>query len=67
MFLCNLKKQKTQLADKRELGGSRFSCICEAPAIRVQIGAADVFQPVATIPRGGINVNESSLWRGYVG
>jgi len=35
-------KAKTQLAEKRELGGSRFSSICEAPAIRAQIGAAGV-------------------------
>jgi hypothetical protein len=33
-------KTKTQLANKRELGGSRFSSICEAPASRAQIGAA---------------------------
>jgi hypothetical protein len=39
-------KTKTQLAlnvnSSGELGGSRFSCICLAPAIRAQIGAAEV-------------------------
>jgi hypothetical protein len=40
-------KTKTQFAlnvnSSGELGGSRFSCIFEAPAIRAQIGAADGF------------------------
>jgi len=34
-------KNKNPVGRKRELGGSRFSCIYLAPAIRAQIGAAE--------------------------
>jgi hypothetical protein len=40
MLFLNTKTQwRLRRLSKRELGGSRFSCIYLAPAIRAQIGA----------------------------
>jgi len=52
-------KTKTQLAEKRELGGSRFSCICMRPQSEFKSAPLKCFQLVRTIPRGAAKVNEA--------
>jgi len=53
-------KTKTQLAEKRELGGSRFSCIYKRPQSELKSAPLKCFQRLQTIPSRALKVNETN-------
>jgi hypothetical protein len=58
------EKQKTQLAEKRELGGSRFSCIYKRPQSELKSARLTCFQRLQTIPSRLPKVNETKALSG---
>ncbi|UCV28671.1 hypothetical protein [Ferribacterium limneticum] len=53
-------KTKTQLAEKRELGGSRFSCIYKRPQSELKSAPLKCFQRLRTIPSRAAKVNKTN-------
>jgi len=51
-------KTKNPVGRKRELGGSRFSCIYKRPQSELKSARLKVFQRLQTIPSGHRKVNE---------